>query len=129
MLRYKYVADAKALLVLCYYSLPGIMASVYVGYALLAVGLLMLVFTFLLGYGIYQNATSASMIATTNQKVTGNNITAVVGSILQNATSPLDSSIYTVISIVVLFLFASIGYKIAILGINMLNVSGRGGKG
>jgi hypothetical protein len=99
------------------------MASPYIGYALLAVGLLMLIFTFLLGYGVYQNVTAASMFPNANQKVSGSNLSAVVGSAIQNATAPLDSSIYTIISIVVLFLFASIGYKMAMLGIRLLEKS------
>jgi len=101
------------------------MASPYIGYGLLGLGLLMLVLTFLMGYGVYQNAQAASMITQTGQKVSGDNLTAVVGSVLQNAASPIDSSIYTIISIVVLFLFASIGYKIALLGVHMLNRQGR----
>jgi hypothetical protein len=97
------------------------MASPYIGYALLATGLLILIFTLLLGYAIYQNVRAESMITATNQNVAGNNVTAVIGSVLENATSPLDSSIYTIISIVVLFLFASVGYKIALLGVHILN--------
>ena len=96
------------------------MVSPYLGYALLAVGLMMLVFTFLLGYGIYQTATAGGMTASA-ANISGNNITSVVGSALQTVTTPLNSTIYVVISIAVLFLFASIGYKISMIGIKILD--------
>lgn len=96
------------------------MASPYLGYALLAVGLIMLVFTFLLGYGIYQTAIAGGL-TTPTVNISGNNITAVVGSALQSVTLPLNSTIYIAISIAVLFLFASIGYKIAMIGIKILD--------
>jgi hypothetical protein len=100
------------------------MASPYLGYALLAVGLIMLVFTFLLGYGIYQNAISGGMTPSTGN-ISGNNITAVVGSALQSVTSPLNSTIYIAISIAILFLFANIGYKMAMIGIKILDSNGK----
>lgn len=103
------------------------MASPYLGYALLAVGMLMLIFTFLLGYGIYQNANAGGMTPS-NGNISGNNITAVVGSALQSVTTPLNSTIYVVISIAVLFLFANIGYKVSIIGIKILDSKGKAEK-
>ncbi len=96
------------------------MTSAYLGYALIAVGLALLAFTFLLGYGLYQNFTAGSLTYSV-QKVTGNNLTAVVGSALGSIASNANSNMYSAISIVVLFLFASIGYKIAFLGIKLVS--------
>ena len=96
------------------------MASAYLGYALLGVGIALLAITFLLGYGIYQNETTQSVFQPTSS-ASGGNLTAVVGNTLANYLFSLDSSIYTIIAIIVLFLFATIGYKIALLGVNMLN--------
>ncbi len=95
------------------------MASIYFGYILLAVGLLLLAFTFLLGYGLYQTFISSSF-SYTGQKVSGDNLTAVVGSALGSIASNANSNLYSVISIILLFLFASIGYKIAFLGIRLI---------
>ncbi len=96
------------------------MVSAYVGYALLGIGIVLLAITFLLGYGIYQNETTQSIFQST-PTVSGSNLTAVVGNTLANYLSPLSSSIYTIIAIIVLFLFATIGYKLALLGVNILN--------
>lgn len=103
------------------------MASAYIGYALLAVGIVLLIITFLLGYGVYQNATADSMIQQSS-KMAGNNLTAVIGSSIQSATAPIDSGIYAIISIAVLFLFASIGYKMALLGTKVLEAADGGRK-
>ena len=96
------------------------MVSAYLGYALLGIGIAILVITLLLGYGIYQNETTQSIFQSTSA-VSGSNLTAVVGNTLANYLSPLNSSIYTIIAIIVLFLFATIGYKLALLGVNILN--------
>lgn len=101
------------------------MASIYVGYALLAAGLLLMFITFLLGYGLYQTvvANSNAPAATSSSSYSGNSITQVVGSVLSNATSPLSSDMYTIISVIILFLFVDIGYKIAMLGVHMVSAS------
>lgn len=96
------------------------MASAYVGYALLVTGIAILMLTMLVGYGQYQTVVSGGN-SYQQQKVSGGNITQVVGSALGNISSSANSSIYMIISVILLFLFANIGYKISFLGIKMLN--------
>ncbi len=95
------------------------MASAYVGYALLGVGIAILMLTLLIGYGQYQTVESGGN-SYQQQKVSGGNITAVVGSALGNISSSANSSMYMIISVVLLFLFANVGYKVSFLGIKML---------
>jgi uncharacterized BrkB/YihY/UPF0761 family membrane protein len=97
------------------------MPSEYLGYSLIAIGIIMLLFTFLLGYGIYQNINNGSL-QIQHSNVAGSNVTALVGSTLQSLTSGANSSLSTIIEIIVLFLFANIGYKMATLGMKMFEM-------
>ncbi|MDE1761808.1 MAG: hypothetical protein KGH59_00295 [Candidatus Micrarchaeota archaeon] len=99
----------------------------YVGYALIAIGIALLLFAFLLGYGLYisfgnsassylpqQTSTTPNSLASLNASVSG-----AIGAFTQNTYSLVRSDIYMGLEIAVLFLFASIGYKISLLGVKM----------
>lgn len=99
------------------------MASI-TGYALLAIGLALLLFTFLLAYALYQSINSNGSNYNA-PRPSGSNVTEVLASGLQNMEVTAGSSVYTVLSIVVLFLFANIGYKISTIGIDLINTNSK----
>ena len=99
----------------------------YAGYALIALGIVVLLFTLTLGYALYisfgnsassylpqQAATAPNGIGSLNASVSG-----AIGAFTQNTYSLVRSDIYMGLEIAVLFLFASIGYKISLLGVKM----------
>ena len=89
-----------------------------IGYALLVIGILLMLFSFLLGYSIYTNLANNNVGPA---QIGGNTLNDTVRSGLQSADTTLYSGIYTTIDVLVLFLFASIGYKLAFLGIHIVN--------
>jgi hypothetical protein len=101
------------------------------GYLLLFLGVVILLFTFYLGYRIYVSATaihppSASPQINYPSVGSGSNASSIIGPIItgaiQSVTSSLNLSAYAnfFIEIIVLYLFANVGYKIAKLGVEML---------
>jgi hypothetical protein len=102
-----------------------------VGYALLAVGVLILLFTFYQAYLIFQSISNGSFslltstqAPATSQPGTNVSIQGVINTAISSAFSSMHFGAYatSLILLVVLALFASIGYKFAKIGINMLSV-------
>jgi hypothetical protein len=94
------------------------MASEYLGYVLIAIGITLFVFTFVLGYNVYLGQASSSQ-AGSAPSVSGGSINETLKSGMQGIVSSLNSAIYETLSVMVLFLFASIAYKLTDLGIKM----------
>jgi len=89
------------------------------GYSLVAIGIALLAFTFFLGYGLYVSfgSSSTSYVAPTQSNVS---VSGAVASLTNSVNQSIRNSVYMLLEIVVLFLFASIGYKIAYIGVSML---------
>lgn len=84
------------------------------GDSLMAIGIVLLAATLFLGYGIYSNpSTPASMPVGNATTVNG-----ALNSIIGNMTLALSSETAVFIRIILLFLFASVGYKFVSLGIS-----------
>lgn len=90
----------------------------YKGDILIVLGVLLIVIAFVLGYNLYNSASASSLFQTSN-KISGNNITNSFNTLATNISNVLSGPIYEIIQIIILFLFASIGYKIADLGIRL----------
>ncbi|MEM3839126.1 MAG: hypothetical protein QXF01_00920 [Candidatus Micrarchaeaceae archaeon] len=91
------------------------------GYALIGIGIAIILIALVLGYGIYANAhDSLGSLAlpaghgfgATNSSINGS-VSSLTGSLKETALA----GTYTIIEIIALFLIASIGYKLAYLGI------------
>ncbi len=99
----------------------------YLGYALIGVGIAIILLALLLGYGVYSSANgdlnSLALIGTGSGSSTVN---GSISALTANLQSTATVGTYTAIEVIVLFLFASIGYKIAYLGVQM-NRQGGGG--
>ncbi len=93
----------------------------YKGDILIVLGVLLIVIAFFMGYGLYNSASKSSLLQTSN-KISGNNITNSFNTLATNISNVLSGPIYEIIQIIILFLFASIGYKIADLGIRLNSV-------
>ena len=96
------------------------------GYGTFALGLIIILFTFLLGYGIYVSVGNSASSYVPQQNFSGGgslnaSITQITASLSQNAYGLIRTSTYIVLEVVILFLFATIGYKIAKLGVEMIN--------
>ncbi|MGC8587157.1 MAG: hypothetical protein ACP5K9_02615 [Candidatus Micrarchaeia archaeon] len=89
------------------------------GYSLIAIGLALLVFTFILGYGLYMSFSSSSTGYMPTAQASAN-VSSAVSTLTNSINQSVRDSVYMLLEIVVLFLFASIGYKIAYLGVSLL---------
>ncbi|MGC8538896.1 MAG: hypothetical protein ACP5MK_03450 [Candidatus Micrarchaeia archaeon] len=92
----------------------------YFGYALITIGILVILFTFYLGYSMYNSigySLQAQPRATSQSNASINSTISSISNSINSVTSQVSSMGYIVIQILLLFLFASIGYKIADLGI------------
>ncbi len=94
----------------------------YKGDVLIVLGVLLIVVAFFMGYGLYNSASNYSLLQSSN-KISGNNITNSFNSLANDISTVLTGPTYEVIQIIILFLFASIGYKIADLGIRLNSIT------
>jgi hypothetical protein len=97
------------------------MAASYMGYVLIGVGVVIILMTLVLGYGVYigasNNINDLSLAGPTQNSNINGSISTLTNGIQVTATT----GTYTLIEVAVLFLFASIGYKVSYLGIQMNN--------
>lgn len=98
-----------------------------IGYGILALGIVIILFTFVLGYGIYINTTNQAnnFVPQQNFSYSGGSLNAsiagVISTFTNNTFSLVKSSSYVVLEVLVLFLFLNIGYKIAKIGLEKLD--------
>ncbi len=90
----------------------------YKGDAFVVVGVAVILISMLLGYGLYTNAQRNSALGSQLQG-SGSNISASVSSLSTGLNNTVSTSAYYIIEVLVLFLFANIGYKIALIGIKI----------
>ncbi|MGC8648720.1 MAG: hypothetical protein ACP5UN_00665 [Candidatus Micrarchaeia archaeon] len=96
------------------------------GYALIIVGLIIIIFVFATGYSLYQNTISAVNFIQPSVGLNGsigvkvNSTLASLNSIGPEFRYIGENGMYLFISVLLLFLFAGIGYKIAFIGVQML---------
>lgn len=92
------------------------------GSILLLLGIILLIFTFYIGYTLYLNVHALSMAPPSIQTVSNLNASELPSAIANNLINSIPTSnlFYYVISVMLLFLFANIGYKFALLGIKVL---------
>ena len=90
----------------------------YKGDVLIVIGVLIIVITFILGYGLYTSTNQAKLLQPSGN-ISSNNITNSFNELATNISTNLNGPIYTIVDVIILFLFASIGYKIADLGIRI----------
>ncbi|MDE1869811.1 MAG: hypothetical protein KGH71_02375 [Candidatus Micrarchaeota archaeon] len=98
----------------------------YLGYGTFALGVIIILFTFLLGYGIYVSVGNSATSYSPQQSFSGggslnDSITQITASLSQSVYALVRSSTYIVLEVVILFLFATVGYKIAKLGVDIIN--------
>ena len=104
----------------------------YLGYALIIAGILVILFTFGVGYSIYINASQMASYYSTVTGVGGssspgnggissaaNAISSSISGMANSIYAVIGSTTYIGIEIAALFLFGSVGYKLAALGITM----------
>ena len=74
--------------------------------------------TLFLGYGLYQSVQRAEVLQ--QQASPGiTSINASVGNLSSGIIETIRSGAYYLVEVVILFLFASIGYKIALIGMEI----------
>jgi uncharacterized membrane protein len=86
------------------------------GDALIIAGILILSLTFVLGYVIYVNASQASGPNSVTSGPT-NSINSTVSNLANGLSSTLAAESIILVKVVLLFLFANLGYKFVVLGI------------
>ncbi|MEM0154890.1 MAG: hypothetical protein QW814_03605 [Methanothrix sp.] len=93
-----------------------------VGYAVFALGIAILLITLYIGYGLYQfisvQSKQPQQVVAAPQNSTAQNISSAISGAIGQSLPPKSDFLY-IIEIIFLFLFANIGYKIAILGVHM----------
>ena len=93
----------------------------YEGNMFLIIGILIIFATLYIGYNLYENIQLNNIIEQTSPTSTSS--TSTINSTLNNMNLNINETIKTstnyLIEIMLLFLFASIGYKIAYLGITI----------
>ncbi len=95
------------------------MAVQYLGYILIGLGIAIILLALVLGYGVYISASgniNSAALASPSRNSTINGSVSTLASNLQNTATV---GTYTAIEIAVLFLIASIGYKLSYLGLQM----------
>ncbi len=101
----------------------------YLGYILISLGILIILFTFLIGYGLYEQANSKAN-APYSQPAQNATVGGILGPLTSDLSSTINTGTYLSVEVIVLFLFASIGYKIAMIGVQINREGGKtnGGK-
>lgn len=90
--------------------------SNYLGYSLVLLGILIIIFAFILGYGLYLSLPSSQ----STYQINATGINDSVKSALENINNNVNTNLSYSIKIILFFFFASVGYKIADLGIKDL---------
>ncbi|MEM3296521.1 MAG: hypothetical protein QW298_01605 [Candidatus Micrarchaeaceae archaeon] len=95
-----------------------------IGLLVFGVGILILLFAFYEAYLLYEQMISASAMTSTPTTVNtaaANTTQGIVQGIVQGIAGyfPFRQATYYLLAIIILFVFASIGYKIAKLGIDL----------
>lgn len=85
--------------------------------AMIISGILIIVFALFLGYGLYQAQQSPSKVPLQNSQSAS--INSSISSLTTDLGTTLNNNMGTFIRLIILYLFANIGYKIAYLGIEM----------
>ena len=104
------------------------MAVQYLGYILIGLGIVIILFALVLGYGVYISASGSANSAALISPSAGNTINGSVSALTSSMQSTATVGTYTAIEIAALFLIASIGYKISYLGLQMNNRQSTSGK-
>ncbi|MFP3289065.1 MAG: hypothetical protein RXO35_01375 [Candidatus Micrarchaeota archaeon] len=94
------------------------MASI-LGYTLIALGVIILLATFFIGYGLYASLNSEGYTPLPNQPSINSSISTLTNTL---ATTAKETG-FIFLQILILFLFASIGYKFADLGVKLIKES------
>ena len=95
----------------------------YYGYAMEAIGLLLIAFAFVEAYGLYSNAASALAVIGMVQQSSNQGINATLGRLSGSITDQAGIATYTLIEIAILFLFVNMGYKLVSLGMQVNKTS------
>ncbi|MGB9732695.1 MAG: hypothetical protein ACP5P2_01215 [Candidatus Micrarchaeia archaeon] len=93
------------------------MASI-LGYFLIALGVVLLLLTFLMGYGLYESLSTQSYVQ--SGQPSPSNVTGAISSLTSNLSLTARETGFIFLEIIVLFLFANIGYKLSYLGIKLV---------
>jgi len=94
----------------------------YLAYALIAIGMILLAITFLIGYGLYTSLSEqSSAYAPVPSTQQNSSITGSISTLTSNLGSTARTTSYIILQIIILFLFASVGYKIAFIGVKLMN--------
>jgi len=93
--------------------------SSILGYALIALGIILLLVTFFIGYGLYASLNSEGYTPLPNTPSINGSISTLTSTL---ATTAKETG-FIFLQIFILFLFASIGYKFADLGIKIIKES------
>ncbi|MCL5008601.1 MAG: YdgA family protein [Candidatus Marsarchaeota archaeon] len=86
----------------------------YKGDVLIIVGVAIILLALYLGYTVYTDVQAANALQPQQQQSA--NINASISALTSNASSSIRTSSYYIIEVLILFLFASIGYKISLIG-------------
>ena len=89
------------------------------GYTLIALGIILLLVTFFIGYGLYASLDSEGYIPLPNAPSINGSISALTNTLANTA----KETGFIFLQIFILFLFASIGYKFADLGVKLIKES------
>ncbi len=92
------------------------MAS-YASSALIISGILIIVFALFLGYGLYQAQQNISKLP--SQTSQSASINSSISNLTTDLGTTLNNNMGTFIRLIILYLFANIGYKLASLGIEL----------
>ncbi len=90
----------------------------YKGDTLIAVGIIIILATLYMGYELYLGIQKTSAQQALAPSV-GGSVNASIGDLSTNLSNTINSSSYSLVEVVILFLFASIGYKVAAIGIKI----------
>ncbi len=89
----------------------------YRGDVLIAVGVALILITLCIGYVLYTNVEQANALQQKQQNT--QSLNASVGYLSSGITNIVKTSAYYIVEVIILFLFASIGYKIASIGMEV----------
>ena len=92
-----------------------------IAYVAFAIGVLIILFTLYMGYGLYGTIITQANAPIASSSASSGSLNQSISSAINSAIgSHLPSSgVFLLLDIILLFLFANIGYKIAILGVHM----------
>ncbi len=93
------------------------------GIGVFALGIALLLYTFYMAYGIYSYVASGQVLSSTHTQQTNSTNTNIAGSLVGSfmAAVPLNQYAIIFLEVIIILAFASISYKIAKLGIELIN--------